>query len=116
MFKKYPKNYLDKDNTAATEFDYSSSLPLPQHFATIPKTPAATIAENTVEFDGSEEPETTISENVSMRGSLTFQNVLRIDGNFEGEILSQGKIIVGPNGVVKAHIDLEEAFISGKVE
>jgi cytoskeletal protein CcmA (bactofilin family) len=62
-----------------------------------------------------ETPETTIAEGVSIKGTLSFQRLVRIDGSFEGELLSSGKIIIGPTGSVKANITLEEAFISGKV-
>lgn len=63
-----------------------------------------------------EEPETIIGENVSLKGTLSFQKMIQIDGTFEGEIESKGKIIIGPRGYVKAHLNLEEAFIAGKVE
>lgn len=59
--------------------------------------------------------ETVIGENVEIKGTLSFPGLLRIDGAFEGELLSTGKLIVGPTGSVKADIDLEEAFIAGKV-
>src|SRR5689334_13178641 len=62
-----------------------------------------------------EEPETVIASQVEIKGSLTFPKLLRIDGSFEGELHSTGKLIIGPTGSVKANIDLEEAFISGKV-
>ncbi len=63
-----------------------------------------------------EEPETVIGENVSFKGTLSFQRLLRIDGTFEGELESQGKLIIGPKGFVKANIVLQEAYIAGKVE
>ncbi len=59
--------------------------------------------------------ETVIGQNVEIKGTLSFPGLLRIDGAFEGELLSTGKLIVGPTGSVKADIDLEEAFIAGKV-
>ncbi len=62
-----------------------------------------------------EEPETVIASNVEIVGKLTFQKLLRIDGSFEGELISSGKLIIGPTGSVKANINLEEAYISGKV-
>lgn len=62
-----------------------------------------------------EEPETIIAEGVSIKGSISFKKLIRIDGSFEGELLSSGKIIIGPNGTVVANLDLEEAFISGKI-
>jgi len=63
-----------------------------------------------------EDPETTLGEGVSFRGELSFERLLRIDGTFEGELLSQGKVFVGPKGVVKANLSLREAVIEGKVE
>jgi cytoskeletal protein CcmA (bactofilin family) len=63
----------------------------------------------------SEGPETLIAEHVEIKGSLRFKDALRIDGSFEGELEASGKLIIGPTGSVKANIDLEEAFISGKV-
>lgn len=63
-----------------------------------------------------EDPETTIAANVTIKGEMRFEKLMRIDGTFEGELHSAGKLIVGPTGSVKANIALEEAFISGKVE
>ncbi len=62
-----------------------------------------------------EEPETIIASQVEIKGSLSFQKLLRIDGSFEGELTSSGKLIVGPTGTVIADINLDEAYISGKV-
>jgi cytoskeletal protein CcmA (bactofilin family) len=63
-----------------------------------------------------EEPETTLGEGVTFRGELCFERLLRIDGTFEGTLISQGKIIVGPKGKVKADLNLKEAIIEGEVE
>lgn len=63
-----------------------------------------------------EEPETTLGEGVTFRGQLSFERLLRIDGTFEGELLSEGKVIVGPKGKVKANLNLREAIIEGTVE
>lgn len=63
-----------------------------------------------------ETPETTLGAGVTFRGSLSFERFLRIDGSFEGELLSQGKVIVGPTGQVKANLNLREAIIEGAVE
>ncbi len=60
-------------------------------------------------------PETIIAQGVSIKGTLAFKRLVRIDGEFEGELLSSGKVIVGPTGSMTANIDLEEAFIAGKV-
>jgi cytoskeletal protein CcmA (bactofilin family) len=63
-----------------------------------------------------EDPETTLGEGVTFRGELSFERLLRIDGTFEGELLSQGKVIVGPKGKVKANLNLREAIIEGVIE
>lgn len=63
-----------------------------------------------------EAPETTLGEGVTFRGELSFERLLRIDGTFEGELLSQGKVIVGPKGVVKANLVLREAVVEGVIE
>lgn len=63
-----------------------------------------------------EEPETAIGESVAVTGTIRFERLLRIDGSFEGELISEGKLIIGPKGTVKADLDLDEVFISGKLE
>ncbi len=68
-----------------------------------------------VEEEEESEQETLIAEHVEIQGTLRFQKALRIDGRFEGQLEASGKLIIGPTGSVKANIDLDEAFISGKV-
>ena len=63
-----------------------------------------------------EEPDTTLGEGVVFKGELTFKKLLRIDGQFEGDLVSDGKLSVGPTGVVKSNIRMKEAIIEGKVE
>jgi cytoskeletal protein CcmA (bactofilin family) len=70
-------------------------------------------------FDGratDEMPETTLGAGVTFRGQLSFERFLRIDGTFEGDLLSQGKVVIGPTGFVKADLNLREAIIEGKIE
>lgn len=61
-------------------------------------------------------PEMTIGVNVSVMGKIAFQREIRVDGVFEGEFEGDGKIVIGPEGFVKADMDLYEAEVSGKVE
>jgi len=67
-------------------------------------------------FMQEEDPETTLGAGVTFRGELSFERLLRIDGCFEGDLLSQGKVVVGPKGKVKANLNLREAIIEGEVE
>lgn len=111
MFKKYAKNLLDKEvltppSPLFSADSYAASLsPLPSEDRE---------ADPTLPL---EEPETILGEKVCVEGFLSFETLLRIDGSFKGELLSEGTLIVGPQGRVKANIHhLKEAFISGKVE
>lgn len=63
------------------------------------------------------EPETTLGEGVVVKGEIQFRRFLRIDGHFEGESLSgEGKLVVGPTGIVRSNISLSEVIIEGRVE
>jgi cytoskeletal protein CcmA (bactofilin family) len=44
------------------------------------------------------EPESIIGEGVDIRGTLEFERLLRIDGCFEGLLVSHGDLIIGPTG------------------
>lgn len=59
--------------------------------------------------------ETVLSEGVAVKGELHFDKQLRINGCFEGSLHAQGKLIIGPTGVVKGNIHLDEAIIYGRV-
>jgi cytoskeletal protein CcmA (bactofilin family) len=82
-------------------WNITKTTPLPHHFEQL-------MAEET--------PETTLGAGVTFRGQLSFERFLRIDGDFEGDLLSQGKVVIGPTGSVKADLNLREAIIEGKVE
>jgi cytoskeletal protein CcmA (bactofilin family) len=117
MFKKFGKDLFDKEiNHPPHTFPDLASRP-PNPFATDLMNALDPHAFEVIEEEAKEdeEPETTIAEGVSIKGSISFQKLIRIDGAFEGELISSGKVIVGPTGSVKANINLEEAFISGKV-
>ncbi len=108
MFKKYTKGFLEKETNPFSRDPNDDNTPLFSE----KYLPEVNLEDTSLSHD----PETVIGEQVTIKGELCFTTLLRIDGNFEGTLVSQGKLIVGPNGSVKANIDLEEAFISGKVE
>jgi cytoskeletal protein CcmA (bactofilin family) len=114
MFKKFSRNLFEKEVHPSIYPDLANRPPNP--FSTdlmnALEPHAFEVAE---EQPHEEEPETIIAAGVSIKGTMSFQKLIRIDGNFEGELLSSGKLIVGPTGTVKANINLDEAFISGKV-
>lgn len=77
------------------------------------KIPTPSIANSLLMND---DPDTTIGEGVTFKGELTFDKLLRIDGHFEGDLLSEGKLIIGPRGVVKSNVQMREAVIEGILE
>ncbi len=48
-------------------------------------------------------------------GKLSFSGVVHLDGNFEGEIISRGVLVVGAGSVVHARISSNVLKISGEV-
>lgn len=56
-----------------------------------------------------------IGEYAEFKGVISLDGTIKIDGKFEGEILSRGNIIVGKNGTVKANINAGIVIIGGKV-
>jgi len=50
-----------------------------------------------------------------LRGELSFNGILRIDGHFKGKIESDAVLLVGENGKVEADIKVSTAVINGEV-
>jgi cytoskeletal protein CcmA (bactofilin family) len=60
-------------------------------------------------------PVTTLGAETHFKGTLKFDSSLRIDGKFEGEILSQGVLIIGEGADVKADLEAGVLVIGGAV-
>ncbi len=59
---------------------------------------------------------TFIGPESKIKGSLSFEGTIRLDGNVEGEISSStGTMIIGEKAKVKAEINVETAVIMGEV-
>ncbi|EPP35050.1 polymer-forming cytoskeletal family protein [Chlamydia ibidis] len=138
MFRRTGKNHFDEvqtlyneDSTSQTSYTYPRADLLDptqaifEHTKSVEARPlSSSVAASATEWssaedtlpDFNEEPETTLGEGVTFKGELAFERLLRIDGTFEGILISNGKIIVGPKGSVKADIQMHEAIIEGVVE
>lgn len=57
-----------------------------------------------------------IAEGTVIKGSLASEYDIRIDGTFEGDLLTKGKLVVGNNARIKGNIVCETADIWGYVE
>ncbi len=60
-------------------------------------------------------PNTVIGVNSSCRGTLMVTGTLRIDGEFEGDILNCERLEVGEHGSMRADVEVREALILGRV-
>ncbi|KAF4317484.1 hypothetical protein BBO99_00007994 [Phytophthora kernoviae] len=60
------------------------------------------------------EPETTIGAAVKMKGELSFERLLRIEGEFEGKLNSKGSLVIGTRGALIGNVDnMKEVYITG---
>jgi cytoskeletal protein CcmA (bactofilin family) len=57
-----------------------------------------------------------LSSGVSIKGSVTFLNELRIDGEVEGTIDSPGKLSIGEHAQIKGEIRAKSVNVRGNVE
>ena len=57
-----------------------------------------------------------ISAGSSIKGEITSPNDIRIDGNFEGKIISQAKVVVGEKAVIKGDIVCCNCDFWGKID
>ena len=66
-------------------------------------------------MDG-EQITTILGKGSSFEGKLTFEGTVRIDGQFAGEILTEGTLIVGEGAEVKANIRAATVVVQGRVQ
>ena len=55
-------------------------------------------------------------QNTSFNGTLVFDGVVRIDGNFEGNVKTNDILIIAEQGNVNAEIEAGTVKISGKFD
>jgi len=56
-----------------------------------------------------------ISASAQLKGQISIEDDLRIDGNVEGDITSSGKIVIGPEGCVRGKITGNSVEVVGKI-
>lgn len=56
-----------------------------------------------------------LGENSYFKGFLSFEGIVRIDGRFDGEIKTEGDIIIGQRGRLKANLAASNIVIGGKL-
>ena len=58
-----------------------------------------------------------LTPDAEIKGTIKFGEAMRMDGNFEGELISDnGELVVGKTGNVKASVNVKSAVIEGRVD
>jgi cytoskeletal protein CcmA (bactofilin family) len=57
-----------------------------------------------------------MGEDTVFNGSLTFDGTVRIDGKFEGQVITEDTLIIGETGQLHAEISAGTVVCMGKVE
>ena len=58
-----------------------------------------------------------LTQDAEIKGTIKFGEAFRLDGNFEGELISDnGELVVGKTGNVKANVNVKSAVIEGRVD
>ncbi|MFN8586688.1 MAG: polymer-forming cytoskeletal protein [Candidatus Eisenbacteria bacterium] len=60
-------------------------------------------------------PNTLIGVSSSFRGTLMVTGTLRIDGEFEGDILNCDRLEIGEHGIMRSDVEVRDALIRGRV-
>ena len=72
-------------------------------------------SEFSLETNGKSSSTSLIGAGTSLKGDITSDADLRIDGKLIGNIISSAKVVIGANGVVEGDIQGQQADIMGKV-
>lgn len=59
---------------------------------------------------------TTIAFGTVIRGTITVEGDLRLDGTAEGDVSCKGKMVIGPKGRVKGNVTCSGAVLHGVLE
>ncbi|NOT33469.1 MAG: polymer-forming cytoskeletal protein [Candidatus Eisenbacteria bacterium] len=62
-----------------------------------------------------EAPNTYVGVGSSVRGTLMITGTLRIDGEYEGDILNCDRLEVGEHGIMRSDVEVKSALILGRV-
>ncbi len=58
-----------------------------------------------------------LTQDAEIKGTIKFGGAMRMDGNFEGELISDnGELVVGKTGNVKATVNVKSVVIEGRVD
>ena len=60
-------------------------------------------------------PNTVIGVGSTLRGTLMVEGTLRVEGEFDGDLLNCDRLEVGPHGTVRVDVHVRDAYIEGQM-
>jgi cytoskeletal protein CcmA (bactofilin family) len=57
-----------------------------------------------------------IRKGTEIKGDVTCSGDIRIDGTLKGTLISQGKVVVGPSGLIDGEVTCKTADVSGTIK
>ncbi|MDG1674678.1 MAG: polymer-forming cytoskeletal protein [Flavobacteriales bacterium] len=57
-----------------------------------------------------------IVEGTTFEGNIRSQSNMRVDGTFEGDITTKGRLVVGPKGSIKGNVMCAHCEVEGSME
>ncbi len=57
-----------------------------------------------------------IGADTTIIGNINSQGDIRIDGTIKGDILTKGKLVVGPSGKIEGNVTCQNADVSGEIK
>lgn len=65
--------------------------------------------------EAKEEVKAFLGEGTEFKGLLSFEGMVRIDGKFEGEVVSKDTLILGESAILNAEISIGTIIVRGKM-
>jgi len=59
---------------------------------------------------------TVVAEDARFEGVLTFRGAARVEGALRGEVVGEGRLVVGPRARVHATVEVDELVLAGELE
>lgn len=119
LFKKITGQGLPEDNAPAAPVPAPVPAPAPAANYGAPSlsspAPAAASAASPAPRQTTGPSRNVLSSDVEIKGTVKFTNDLVVDGRIEGEIQSEGNLVVGENARLKAEIKTGTVVVYGKV-
>jgi cytoskeletal protein CcmA (bactofilin family) len=65
---------------------------------------------------GKDEINAFLGAGTTYQGKLNFQGSVRVDGNFKGEVDSQGTLVVGKDAHIEGKVNVGQMIVSGAIQ